>query len=157
MDLSELKKQYSVYEKKYKLPSFKKLCEDFDIERVAERDTDYLLREIRKVVVDKVVSYLRFFELLINPGNAPLFFLVMVKGMNGNDKKLVENIYFKLVSFEIQVIVLDIEYSEKAEAEFLIKMFNEWQFVKDDMKSFSEIVVRNWNSKGERRDKGYFG
>lgn len=157
MELNELKKRYSVYEKKYKLPSWKEICEDFDIERVIERDTDYLLREIRKLVVDKVVSYLRFFELLLNPGNAPLFFLILIKGMNGNDKKLIENIYFKLGGFEILVIALDIEYSEKAEAEFLLKIYKEWQSVKDDMKKFSETVMRNWNSKGEKKDRAYFG
>lgn len=157
MELNELKKRYAIYEKKYKLPSWKQICEDFDIERVVERDTDYLLREIRKVVVDKVVSYLRFFELILNPANAPLFFLMLIKGMNGNDKKLVENIYFKLGGFEIQVISLDIEYSEKAEAEFLSKIYIEWQSVKDDMKKFSEVVMRNWNSKGERKEKGYLG
>ncbi|MBI2449179.1 hypothetical protein HYV49_02695 [Candidatus Pacearchaeota archaeon] len=157
MDLSEFKKRYSALEKKYKLPSFRKLCEDFDIEKVAEKESDYILREIRKLVVDKIVSYLRFFELLLNPANAPLFFLMLIKGISSSDRKLIEGIYFKLGSFEIQVIALDIEYSEKKEAEFLIKIYDEWQPVKDDMKKFSEVVARNWNNKSERRDKGYFG
>lgn len=157
MELEKFKKKYSVLEKKYSLPSFKSLCEDFDTERAAERDSDYVLREIRKVIVDKIFTYLRFVELLLNPANAPMFFLGMIKGLNGSDKKTIERIYFKLGETEIDVIELDNSYSEKAEAEFLIKISKEWQDIKEDIKDIISAIKSNWNNRGEKREKSYLG
>ena len=46
--LEELKKKYEKLQKQYSLPSFEKLNEEFDIEKIAENETDFLLREVRK-------------------------------------------------------------------------------------------------------------
>ena len=77
--LEELKKDYLILQKKYKMPSFKELNEEFDIEKAAEHETDCLIREIRKAIMDKVIAYLRFVEMLLNPSNAPMFFFALVK------------------------------------------------------------------------------
>ena len=45
--LEQLKKDYEVIRKKYNLPGFKELNEDFYIEEIAESETDILLRKIR--------------------------------------------------------------------------------------------------------------
>ena len=56
--LAEFKKEYEKLQKKYKLPVFDDLNRDFEIERVYERETDFPMREIRKVMMDKVLGYL---------------------------------------------------------------------------------------------------
>ena len=38
--LNEVKKNYEKFQKKYNLPSFKNLNEDFQIEKIAENETD---------------------------------------------------------------------------------------------------------------------
>jgi len=70
MDLEQLKKDYSAYEKKYKLPSFKELNESFEIEKI-ERQSDILLRIVRVIMMEKVIATQRFVESLLNPANAP--------------------------------------------------------------------------------------
>ena len=47
-DLVRLKKDYAKLQKKYSLPSFENMNQDFSIEKAAELETDYLIREIRK-------------------------------------------------------------------------------------------------------------
>jgi hypothetical protein len=155
--LEELKKKYSVFEKKYKLPSFQQLNEDFDIEKASEHETDYPLREIRKLIMDKVIAYLRFIELLLNPSNGPMFFFALVKALNGTDKAVLEKVYNKLGEFEIDVIELDNSYSEKNEAEFIMKVHKRWQDIKKDMADLVEALRRGWNSNSEKKVKGYLG
>jgi len=155
--LDELKKDYLVLQKKYNLPSFRELNEEFDVEKVAEHETDCLLREIRKAVMDKALAYLRFIEMLLNPSNAPIFFFALVKGLTHQDKRFLERIYKKLGGFEIDVIELDCSYSEKSEAEFIKKLVKEWKDIREEMLKFVEVLRRNWDQKSGKSDKGYLG
>ncbi len=155
--LEELKKEYGKLAGKYKLPDYRILNEEFDIEKVQELETDTLLREIRKVIMDKVISYLRFAELLLNPSNAPMFFFAILKGVDSADKKTLEEIYTKLGRLEIEVINVDNDYSEKGEAEFILHVFGEWQEIKESMRKVSAALQSGWDRKSERKEKSYLG
>jgi len=67
--LEELKEDYEKFKKIYKLPEFRQLNEDFDIEKVAQNETDFVLREVRRHMMDKIIAYLRFIEMLLNPSD----------------------------------------------------------------------------------------
>jgi len=155
--LEELKKDYEKLKSKYGLPSFKELNEEFDIEKAAEHETECLIREVRKLVMEKVTAYLRFIEMLLNPSNAPMFFFALVKGLTASDKRLLESVYEKLGSFELEVIELDCNYNEKAEVEFIKKLLAEWKDVKEDMINLVEVLKRNWNQKSKKDERGYLG
>lgn len=156
-ELEELKNNYKKLQERYKLPLFKGLNEDFDIEKIAEHETDCLLREVRKIVMDKVIAYLRFIEMLINPSNAPIFFLALVKGLTSQDKRVLERMYEKLGSFEIDAIELDARYDEKEEVDFIKKICKEWKSISEDMIKLTEILRRNWNQKSSKNERDYFG
>src|SRR3989338_7156200 len=87
MGLEKLKREYERLEKKHKLPSFRELNEDFHIEKIAESETDILIREVRKFVGDRLANYMRFVENLLNPVNAPMFIFSFIKLMEPEDKK----------------------------------------------------------------------
>ncbi len=123
-DLSKLKKQYEKLRKKYKLPSFEELNKDFEIEKLQEKETETLSREIRRSMVDKNLAYLKFTEMFINPATAPMFFLALIKGLDSKEKKLVQELYMQLGKFEIESIALDNEYNEKKDGEFIKKFYN---------------------------------
>ena len=74
MELKELKNDFISVSKGYKLPSFEKLNEDFEVDKI-DRKTDCLLRLIRKVMMEKVMNSLSFLDLLLNPVNAPRIYL----------------------------------------------------------------------------------
>lgn len=155
--LESLKRDYSKLQKKYSLPGFQELNEEFDIEKIAENETDFLLREVRKAIMDKVINYLRFVEMLLNPSNAPMFFLSLIKGLTSQDKRILERLYEKLGNFEIDVICLDCKYNEKDEAEFIKKLTKEWKDVSDEMIKLTEILKRNWSQKSGKGERGYLG
>lgn len=157
MEIEDLKREYANLQRRYQLPDFQKLSEDFEIERVAEKEIESILREIRKTMMDKILSYLRFIELLLNPSNAPILFLALVKNMHTEDKKISENIYRKLGRLEIEAIELDIEYSEKNEAEFIKKLYSEWQQIKQEIKELIKGLKKGLNQKSEKKNRDYFG
>jgi len=155
--LEELKKDYTKIEKKYNLPIFEKLNEDFQIEKIAEIETDFLLKEVRKLMADKFSNYLRFIEALLNPVNAPMFIFSVVKSINNGEKKKLTEIYKKLAKIEVELIELDIKFLEEKEAEFIKRSYKIWQDIKEDILSVINVIKKNWDSKFEANNRGYFG
>lgn len=155
--IAKLKKEYSELAGKYKLPSYKELHEEFDIERVAENESETVLREVRKAMMDKVLSYLRFIEMMLNPSNAPMFFFALLKGLDARDKKVLEELYTQLGRLEIDVIFTDNNYSEKNEAEFISKVYTEWKKVKEAMNKIHSSLQNCWDKKCETKEKSYLG
>jgi len=156
-NLEELKKNYQVIQKKYNLPDFARLNEDFQIEKVSELETDNLIREIRKFMADKFSSYLRFVETILHPVNAPMFVFSVVKLIGNDEKDRLNEVYKKLVKIEIRLIDLDIEFNEKKEAEFVKDSYELWQNIKKDILQVLDTIKKNWNNKTESNNKDYFG
>ncbi len=155
--LAKLKKDYKVIERRYDLPSFEKLNEDFQIEKAAELETDILIREVRKFMADKLSGYMRFVETLLNPVNAPMFVFSIIKSLGSEEKKKAAEIYKKLAKNEIKLIEIDTNFSEKGEAEFIRNSYELWKSVKRDILDILDRINRNWDNKFEVESKGYFG
>jgi hypothetical protein len=155
MELKELKSQYLILQKSYKLPSFKDLNENFEIDKI-DKDTDYLLRAIRKLIMEKIVNSISFFDMLLNPSSVPRMYLPYVRSMSNADRKIIEEIYDKLSQISFSSLDLEIIYSEKGEAN-LIKLANDlWNNIKPD---FSKILIniKRPSVVNIKKDKSYFG
>lgn len=155
--LKELKKEYLKLQEKYNLPSFEELNRDFQIEKASEIESDFLIREIRKAVSDKPYTYLRFVETLINPVNAPMSILSVVKTLGVEEKNKLTEVYKKLVRNEILLIETDIDFSEEKEANFIKETYEMWQEIKKDFLDVLNVINKNWDNKIEESGKRYFG
>jgi hypothetical protein len=155
--LEKLKKEYEVLKKKYDLPDFKDLNEDFSIEKIAESETEILIREVRKFMGDKMLNYMRFIENLLNPVNVPMFIFSIIKLLDAEEKKGLSEIYKELMKKEIQFIELDLEFDEKKEVEFIKNAYEFWQGIKKDMLKIIDKINKKWDNKFEVNSKGYFG
>ncbi|PIN78178.1 hypothetical protein COV15_00025 [Candidatus Woesearchaeota archaeon CG10_big_fil_rev_8_21_14_0_10_34_12] len=156
-ELERIKKEFSEKQKQYNLPDFQTLNEIFEIEKVTEHETDTLLREVRKHIVDKALSYLRFLEMLLNPSNAPLFVFGMTRNLEAADKQLIEGVYKELCEIELDAIGLDNQYSEKKEAEFITNKTKQWKESSKDIEKILLSLRKSWKSSSIKKEKGYFG
>ena len=156
-DLDKLKLDYEKLRRKYDLPSFKDMNEDFSIERVAEVETDLLMREIRKMVADRLYNYLRFIEGILNPTNAPMFVFSIIKALGKEEKDKFSEMYKKLAKMEIVLFEIDVDFSEEKESEFIKDSYNLWQEIKKEAIEIIGVVKKNWDNKSEVRGKDYFG
>ena len=157
IDLDELSKQYNELAGKHKLPEFDELAQEFDIEKASEKPGKYLLRNMRRTMNDKISAYLHLFETFMNPGNAPMFILSMLKNATINDKKDIEEIYKKLAKIEIITIKLDTIYSEENEARFIRDSFDKWQNMKDKIMELIEKFDSSFDVNSKAVARGYFG
>lgn len=155
--LEDLKKKYKELQKKYGLPDFEELNKEFAIEKIAETETDFLTREIRRFIADKIYNYLRFCETLMNPVNAPMFVFLIIKSMSPEEKKKISDSYNKLSEINFELVKLDLEFDEKTDAEFIKKTYDSWKSLR---KILVDIIKKAKSSKDEKENKnngGYFG
>lgn len=154
MELKDLKKQYEGKAKQYSLPSFTEINESFEIEKI-NKETEIVLRVVRKVMMEKIVSSLNFTEMLLNPVNAPQMYFPFLKGITEEDKKSINKIYTSLSELSIGSLECEISYNEKSEAEHIKKIFKTWKDVQPDFKKIFD-KIRKPNS-AAKKDKSYFG
>ncbi len=156
-NLEKLKLDYKELQQKYGLPTFENLNHDFYIEKIADSETEILTREIRRFIADKVYNYIRFCETLLNPANAPMFIFSMIKSLAQEDREKLSNIYGKLSEINMELVRLDLEFSEKEDADFIKKTHESWKGIKSEL----VLIIRKLkNSKDKKEDKsssGYFG
>jgi len=152
-----LKENYLEIQKKYNLAGFNELNEDFNIEKLSDVETDFLIREIRKFITDKFSNYLRFIETILNPVNAQFFVFSVIKTLGKNEKEKLSEVYKKLAKKEVEVIGLDVQFSEEKEAEFVKDSYDLWQSLKGDLLEIVDVIKKNWDIKLETNGKNYFG
>jgi len=155
--LTELKKEYGDLQKRYSLPSFEKLNEEFDIERIIDKETDFLLRGIRRNISQKAINFMQFLEGLINPNFASMAALSLLKSINEKDKELINKCYEKIFDLELKSLMLEIEYNEKAEAEFIKTSAKAWEEIRADLKQLINNAEKVWRKKMSEEKLNYFG
>jgi len=153
-DAETIREKYSELKKKYNLPEFEELNEEFDIVKV-DSNSETMLRDIRKSMMAKFSSILQFTELALNPANASMFYMYLVKGLN--DKEKLSELFNQLGSIEIMSYERDVEYDEKKEAEFIIGTFKKWKQMQPDVRKMILSLKENWNKKSTEKSKSYFG
>jgi len=155
--LEDLKKDYKEIQEKHNLPDFEKLNQDFQIEKIAEVETDLLIREVRRFMSEKFSNYLRFIEAILNPINVPMFIFSVIKSLGTEEKEKLTETYKMLSKKELELIELDVEFSEEKEAEFIKNSYKLWQEIKKDLLEVLEKIKDNWDNKSEINNKKYFG
>ena len=155
--LAKLKKEYKKIQEKHSLPSFNELNENFGIEKASEVETDFTIREVRKQISEKAYNYLRFVEMLINPVNAPMSIMTLVKTFGVEEKDKLTEIYKKLMKNELDLVSVDIEYSEKKEADFIKNTHKIWKEIQKDFLEVIKAVEKNWEGKTQSSNRRYFG
>ena len=156
MELNDLKSEFKPLGKKYKLPSFDELNEAFEIDRI-ERETDFLLREVRKSMMDKILRYIQFTEMMLNPAQAPPMFLMFLKEVTEGERKIIQGCYKNFVELELHSLRLEIDYEESKEAGLIREIFDTWQNTRPEMGKVIDVLEKNWNGSPSVKIKGYFG
>ncbi len=156
--LENLKKDYEKFRKKYDLPRFEEMNREFHVEKVADQETEMLHWEIKRLLGDKLSNYMRFIENLLNPVNVPIFIFSIVKVLTDSEKRMLSEIYKKLMKNELMFIQSDLCASEEKDAEFIKNSFSLWQDIKENLEKILGKVGGKWeNSKIEPVKKDYFG
>ena len=155
--LAKLKNDYEKLGEKYKLPGFNELNAEFEIEKLQDRETDFLLRQVRRAMIEKTAVVLRFLEVLVNPTEAQtqLYIFSVLKSISAEMKATIEKVYKELTVIELSSLSLDIDYDEKEEVKFIKDMAGKWPAIKKGLKEITKKLAVVWTH--EKMHDNYFG
>ena len=91
-----IKEKYQKLSKKYDLPSFDYLNKDFEIFTIEHEE--FLLREIRRKINDKVELYVKFLDELLNPETS-ITNMHESKLFNEKERNEIFSLYKRLIFF----------------------------------------------------------
>jgi len=148
-EVYDLVEEYEILEKKYRLPPFDSLAEEFDIEKISEKESSFLLREIRKTVTEKTYSYAHLLESFINPNPHPMFLFSLVKNVTLELKSQITEAYTELSQLQMKAIRLDLFYSEEKEAQFIKESYEIWQTLKRKIDQILQVLDKKEELKNE--------
>ena len=153
----DIEQEYNELKQKHNLPEFTALAEDFDIEKTQDKETSFLLREIRRAINEKITAYIHLFENLINPNAPPMFIFSILRNVSTKDKDKIKEIYKILSKTQIEIIKLDTIYNETSEVKFINDIFNTWQELKPEIHKLIENFEANFETNDTSKKRSYFG
>lgn len=142
MNLDDFKEKYLILQRKNKLPDFEELNLNFDIGKI-KRDSGNILRDIRKIMIEKIVYYNKLVEVMINPSGATPILLMLLKEITNEDKKIIDSVLNSFVELEIESHKLDVFSTEIGEVKIINQINNVWKNKKNEVMSLIGILERN--------------
>lgn len=158
MKLAEFKKIYEDIKVKNSLPSFDSLNSDFDIGRI-RRDSGNIVRDIRRVMMEKIVYYVRLVEVMVNPSQASPIMLMLLKDISAEDKKVIDSVMNSFVELEIAAHKLDVLSSVNEESKLINHINSTWNKKRDEVMHLVKILEKNLGNKPQsisKKNRDYF-
>ncbi|MFH1209471.1 MAG: hypothetical protein V1663_01655 [archaeon] len=140
---------------KYKLPKFQDLDNEFEISSIKHKE--FLLRNIRRKMNDKVIFFCRILESLLYPSGNTVINMNEIKEFNEEDKKNMEEIYKKLMIFERDSLMADVEPDDKKDVDYINKVFSELVPLKKDVLKITKKMRDYWLKEERINKNNYFG
>ena len=141
VELKELKKEYNKFCEKYSLPSFEELDNAFEVSCVEHKE--FLLREARRKIAERLEIVAKFLEELLQPDQT-LANLHECRKITEDDKKRIFDLYRKLMMLCRYSFELDLVCSEEKDASFIKDVFKEWKELKNEILDYVKKAEESW-------------
>ncbi|MBS3171103.1 hypothetical protein J4449_00675 [Candidatus Woesearchaeota archaeon] len=154
-----LKEDYEKIIKDHKLPSYEYLNKEFELMYVTKlEEIKFPLRFIRRRMNDKIAWFCNILQNIIQPNPGSIIGLEESKFFSNEDKEKMICLLRELMYIERESLLLDIEYDNKKDVEYINNVFNKWDKIKEDISHFSEILKNGWKTDIKKESKEhYFG
>ena len=155
--MDTIEKDYNELIKKYKLPSFAKLDEEFEIRALEENRSGRPVKAIIRVIAGRLRNFLESLDAIVNPNPSSAYSMIAVNGLDEKTKEDIFEFYKKLASLYQKCALYELEEDEKT-AKFIKDFWKQWPTLKETEKKFLKKLIETWNNKEEKEPKsGYHG
>jgi len=156
--MDTIKQEYDILIKKYKLPKFSLLDEEFEIRALEENRSGRPVKAIIRVIAGKLRNFLESLDPVINPNPNSTYSMIISNGLDPNMKEDIFIFYKKLASLFQECILYELEDDDKS-AEFIKRFWKDWPSLKEKQKKFLKALIKVWDEKKEKKSakSGYLG
>lgn len=151
-----VKEEYDKLRKQYKsLPTFEKL--DFEFEIAGIEEHSFLLREIRKRVMERLQQYAEYINELLQP-EPTVANLRESQDFTPKEKAEMYDLYKRLMIAHRAGMEVSILGADREHAAYITEIFKDWEKVKKQMLAILKKVKASWLKDTEvDTHVGYFG
>jgi len=151
----KIRKKYDELKKKYSLPDFEELNNEFEISAIEHES--FLLRQIRKKIADKINAMCELLEDLLSPDTS-ISNIYEYKAFDDDERKKIFELYKKLKVLEKLSLELSLNHDEEKDAEFIKDIFSSWDKLRNEMTTVVKKIKEFWENKSTEEYKArYFG
>lgn len=146
---------YNKLREKYALPGFDILNKEFELYTIEEED--FLLREIRKKIIDKADSAIKMFDDILHPDSG--FSSYREAGVfSDSDRESMMMAYRRFMFFKRSSTELSFDDSEESNAMFINSFMKEWPELKRSVLAFAKRLKESWEKEIPKKEVlGYLG
>lgn len=159
MNYEEFKQCYEVWQKKYDLPQFKVLEDEFDLylSDVEKIPKDVVLALVRRRIQEKIGGVIHLLEEISFPNNGSLVSLHETKFLSEEQKEMVGELMQKLMFFERKAVIIDLKPSVSADAEYINSFMKDWPEILKQVVAILETLRDGWKLTEKKELLHYFG
>ena len=147
---------YGELSKKYKLPKFKDIDEEFEL---SSFDTEkFLLKSTLRRIAEKLEFYIEVIGNLVHPDGSSISSMYEIRFFSDNEKNEMYMLFKKMMRSHRNVIELVLSNDAKEQAQFLNEFFAEWMEIKNMLRAYIGKMKESWEKETSiQEDLGYFG
>ncbi|MEM4245444.1 MAG: hypothetical protein QXR60_04550 [Candidatus Nanoarchaeia archaeon] len=156
----KVEKLYNTLRAKYKqLPDFKKLDSDFELTSIEDKHINerYFLRAVRRRIYEKVYYFNGALVTVIAPQSPNILLAHENKFISNDERDEVMEVVRKLTRVERDHLLLEVDYDEAEDADFIKISFDVWQDVKPTIKKLFITMRDSWDKRDNLKVGDYFG
>lgn len=154
--INEIEAEYNKLSKKYKLPKFREIDEEFELSSL--ESPNFLVRNALRKTAEKLEFYIEVIGNLVHPDASSLSSMYEIRFFSDDEKNDMYNLFKKLMKVDRNILEVMLKNDEKEQAEFLNKFFNNWLDAKKELLKFIEKMKDSWEKQSTiEEDTAYFG
>ncbi|MDO8555552.1 MAG: hypothetical protein Q7R96_00065 [Nanoarchaeota archaeon] len=158
MDANKLKQAYNKLAKKYTLPAWQALDDEFEIIETKEGiDIIHTLRFIRRRMTDKFSNYALILEGILQPNPGSLISLQEPKFFTEEQLQVIITLLKEFMCLERQSLLLDTASTEKLDAVYIKQSFDLWKSLKKDLLVVTTTLAEGWKKERKNDNFSYMG
>lgn len=152
----DIEKEYSELSKKYKLPKFKEIDEEFELSSFDSEK--FLLKNTLRRIAEKLEFYIEIIGSLVHPDGTSISSMYEIRFFSDNEKNEMYMLFKKMMKYYRHVIELVLSNDGKEQALLLNEFFDEWMEMKNRLRAYIGKMRESWEKESSiQEDLGYFG
>jgi hypothetical protein len=137
----EIQKKYNELAKKHKLPEYSAINHDFEICTI--ENEDFLLREVRRKIVEKIDKFLPVLDSVLMP-DTNIADMQECHVFTDKQKAKMYELYKKMMHLQRYSFEVAIDEAEESSAAYIKEAFESWQSIKKELKTTIATLKDSW-------------
>lgn len=148
MKFEELQQEYESLRKKYSLPEFEFLDQEFEIRAIELNRSGILIKAVLRVITSKLNLFMNYLEPVVSAPPQSLHSLIEMRNLSDSDRNAMFEFYKEISILLHENLKIEL-MPEKDIAAQIKKVSKYWPEIKEKEIEFLEIITSAWRKKEE--------